>query len=138
MICVPMTCVPLICVSAPGLSVRRDACLLTSADDSRERGTGGGGGSGGSSAASGSKGVDLAEQVMQAQTDWSIRPNQGMHMATGKGKSGAKEAAQRDYKAILSTADANDPTMEREAAKVHVRLPDVSAQCLRLEASNVS
>lgn len=179
--------------------------LLTvtpSAEDGR-----GGGGSGGSSAASGSRGVqDLAEQVVQAQTDWAIRPNQAIGMATvrfrvasppaspclsfscslcaplglcvtflsatriharkhthaqtskhvvtlqmpgshprsrtlharslnnkscyseqGKGRTGAKEAAQRDYKAILSTTDTSDPQQEREAAKASRRKEITSA-----------
>ncbi len=56
--------------------------------------------------------------MLQAQAEYSLRSNQGMAMATGKGKAGAKEAAQRDYKAILSTTEKIDPQVEREAAKV--------------------
>ena len=99
------------------LSVPRMAVLpgTSSPDDGR------GGGSGGSSAASGSRGVDLADQMMQAQAEWATRPNQAMGMAAGKGKAGAKEAAQRDYKAILSTTDTSDPQQEREAAKASRR-----------------
>lgn len=79
----------------------------------------GGGGSGGANSGGESQSGSLADQVIQAQADYSVRPNQGSSMNSGKGgKTGAKEAAQRDYKAILSTNDQIDPQVEREAAKV--------------------
>uniref|UniRef100_A0A7S4KU15 Uncharacterized protein n=1 Tax=Guillardia theta TaxID=55529 RepID=A0A7S4KU15_GUITH len=61
---------------------------------------------------------DLADRVMEAQAHYAQRMNQSMESAVMfKGKNKAREAAQRDYKAILSTSEKIDPNQDREAAK---------------------
>uniref|UniRef100_A0A7S0HYY8 Uncharacterized protein n=1 Tax=Hanusia phi TaxID=3032 RepID=A0A7S0HYY8_9CRYP len=63
-------------------------------------------------------GADLADRVMEAQAHYAQRMNQSMETAVMfKGKNKAREAAQRDYKAILSTSEKIDPSQDREAAK---------------------
>mmetsp|Transcript_54524 Transcript_54524/g.88382 ORF Transcript_54524/g.88382 Transcript_54524/m.88382 type:complete len:106 (+) Transcript_54524:139-456(+) len=55
---------------------------------------------------------------MHAQATYSMRANPGMESAVAhRGKKGAKEAAHRDYKAILSTSDKSDPKEDRDIAK---------------------
>ena len=75
----------------------------------------GGSGSGVESAGAREQGREqhsLAHQVMLAQASYSSRGPAGM-AGGGGGKLGAKEAAQRDYKAILSTNPTSDPQEDR-------------------------
>mmetsp|Transcript_37957 Transcript_37957/g.89484 ORF Transcript_37957/g.89484 Transcript_37957/m.89484 type:complete len:675 (-) Transcript_37957:195-2219(-) len=80
-------------------------------------GEGGSGSEGRGSELDGDRG-GLAEQVMQAQAHYANRvgQTQGGAMTVPKGK-GRGDTSQRDYKAILSTAESADPRIEREAAK---------------------
>jgi len=57
----------------------------------------------------------LAEQVAMAQAHYAARPLPGLAQHKGR------EAAQRDYKAILSTSESESPEQDREAAKAERR-----------------